>query len=160
MFGIAVLVLHLRGWVLDDFKFRITALYTATGVALLVAVELLHVVNWYLLGDLLGGTDVLAEFAQNTALGLPFAILLGIVNGIYEEFFLNRYLLDTLASLGAALAIGISVLVRISYHLYQGPTGAVSILLFGLVLTGFYWRFKQLWPAAFAHMTSNVIAFA
>lgn len=160
MFAAAVSILVARGWRTQDFLFRVTWLASFAGVLLFGALLIAHFAVWELLGSLLGGRDVLAEFARATTLSLPVALLLSVVNGAFEEFFLTRYLIEALAGAGASIALGVSALIRITYHLYQGPTGAVSILAIGLVLTSFYWRFREIWPVMLAHMIADLAALA
>lgn len=45
-----------------------------------------------------------------------------------RRFWLG-YLVRGFAAVGASFAIGLSLLVRVLYHLYQGPLGAVSVLV-------------------------------
>jgi membrane protease YdiL (CAAX protease family) len=97
-------------------------------------------------------------FANATALSFPVALLLSVVNGAYEELFLTRYLVDTLARYGASVALGVSALGRVTYHLYQGPLGAVSVWAFGLVVTVSYWRFGELRPVMSAHVLADLAA--
>jgi membrane protease YdiL (CAAX protease family) len=44
------------------------------------------------------------------------------------------------------------------YHLYQGPLGAILVLGFGVVVSLFYWRFRQVWPVMVAHMLADAAA--
>ena len=55
-------------------------------------------------------------------------------------------------------AIGVSALIRMTYHLYQGPLGAITVMTFGLLLTGFYWRYRTLWPVISAHIITDFAA--
>jgi len=41
--------------------------------------------------------------------------------------------------------------LRLSYHLYQGAQGVVSIVPLGLVFTLWFARTGQLWPVIVAH---------
>lgn len=159
-FAVAVAVLWARGWRLKDFSFRISWWRSFVGVLLFGVTLLVHLAAWELVGPRTGASDFLMQFARAISLTLPVAILVSVVNGAFEEFFLTRYLIETLAKLGAAIALGVSALVRVMCHLYQGPLGALSILGFGLVLTVFYWRYRELWPAMFAHMVADFVAFA
>lgn len=59
----------------------------------------------------------------------------------------------------STVALGVTLLVRLMYHLYQGPIGAVWILGFGLVFGLFYLRFNSLWPVALAHMLWDIVPF-
>ena len=159
-FAVATAVLWARGWRLKDFTCRVSWWRTFIGVLLFGATFLVHIAVWELVGARTGASDFLLEFARATTLTLPVAFLVSVVNGAFEEFFLTRYLLDTLARLGAAVALGASALIRVMCHLYQGPLGVLSILGFGLVLTAFYWRYKELWPVMFAHMVADFVALA
>jgi membrane protease YdiL (CAAX protease family) len=43
-------------------------------------------------------------------------------------------------------------MVRLLYHLYQGPIGVVTIVPMGLLFGYAYARSRQLWPLIFAHV--------
>jgi membrane protease YdiL (CAAX protease family) len=102
----------------------------------------------------------IAQIVANAKPSLGVVVLLSMLNGLYEETFLLGYLVRGFAPSGASFALGISVLVRLLYHLYQGPNGAVSVVVFGLVLSAAYWRTRQLWPAVVAHALADVLALA
>ena len=89
-----------------------------------------------------------------------FILALSLLNGLYEETFLLGYLIRGFSAAGASFALGLNVLVRLLYHLYQGPMGAVSVVIFGLVVGYYYWRTRVLWPAVFAHMLADVLGLA
>lgn len=84
-------------------------------------------------------------------------IMFAMVNGAFEEIFLLGVLVRGLRGLGASLAIGIPLLVRILYHLYQGPLGVVWVLAFGLTFSLFYLRSQQLWPPVLAHILWDIV---
>ena len=44
-----------------------------------------------------------------------------------------------------------SIALRMSFHLYQGPTAFLSFAVFGLLFTLFYIRTGRLWPLIVAH---------
>lgn len=87
-------------------------------------------------------------------------VLTAMVNGTFEEVFLLGVLTRGLRGFGLSVAIGLPLLLRASYHLYQGPVGMLSILMIGLVLTLGYVRSGRLWPPVFAHMLWDVLPFA
>jgi membrane protease YdiL (CAAX protease family) len=99
----------------------------------------------------------IAEIMSNTRVSITMALTLSVVNGIYEETFLC-FLVDAFRGHGASVAIGVSTLVRLLYHVYQGPIGALSIVLYGVVMSAFYWRTRWLWPVAFAHILADLLA--
>lgn len=86
-------------------------------------------------------------------------VTLGIVNGTHEEVFLLALLLRGLRRYGLPVALGISLLVRLSYHLYQGPLGAVYVTMFGLVLSLYYVASGKLFPVVIAHALWDIIPF-
>jgi membrane protease YdiL (CAAX protease family) len=90
---------------------------------------------------------------------LAVVLLLSVVNGLYEEVFLLGYLMKGFRHRGASFALGLSLLVRVLYHLYQGPHGALSIAVAGLVFGVFYLRTGWLWPVVFAHMLADTLPF-
>lgn len=100
----------------------------------------------------------IVEIVNNAKPSLLVALLLSMLNGLYEETFLLGYLVRGFASAGASFALGLSLLVRVLYHLYQGPIGAISVLIFGLVVGIYYWRTRTLWPAVFAHILADAAA--
>ena len=125
-FAVAATVLYARGWRKNDFAFRVTWWLTLIGVILFLAVVFIDFTVLRAVGALLGGVDFVEEFGRSISLSLPLAALLSVINGAFEEFFLTRYLIEALAEHGVPIALGVSSLVRVMYHLYQGPTGAVA----------------------------------
>ena len=84
---------------------------------------------------------------------------LGMVNGAFEEVFLLGVLVRGLRAFGLSIAVGVPLLVRVLYHLYQGPLGALWVLAFGLVFSIYYVRSPTLWPPVFAHVLWDVVPF-
>ncbi|MGZ5119554.1 MAG: CPBP family glutamic-type intramembrane protease, partial [Burkholderiales bacterium] len=69
---------------------------------------------------------------------------MAMINGTYEEVFLLGFLLRGLRQFGFSLTVGVPLLIRVLYHLYQGPVGAMWILGFGLLFSLYYFRFRLL----------------
>ncbi len=99
----------------------------------------------------------IAEMAAHAQVSLPTILLLSIVNGAYEEIFLLGYLMRGLRRYGASTALGITLLVRLLYHMYQGPVGALGVLLFGAVIGVYYQRTGRLFPVVAAHVMADAI---
>jgi membrane protease YdiL (CAAX protease family) len=55
------------------------------------------------------------------------------------------------------VAINTSVVVRLLYHLYQGPIGIMTIVPMGLLYGYVYSRTRQLWPLVVAHVLVDLI---
>ena len=97
--------------------------------------------------------------------GNIFAASLGyyinpLVNVLLGTVFLGERLSRLQWVAVAVAAVGVSLLVRVLYHLYQGPMGAISVLGFGLILSLYYVRTQRLWPIVVAHILADVLAFA
>jgi membrane protease YdiL (CAAX protease family) len=100
----------------------------------------------------------IAGIMSRSSVSWSSVIPMSIVNGAYEEIFLG-YLMRGLRRHGASTAIGITVLVRMLYHMYQGPGGVLAIVVFGVVLGVYYQRKGQLFPVVLAHILADMAAF-
>jgi membrane protease YdiL (CAAX protease family) len=98
------------------------------------------------------------EMAAQAQVSLPVIMLVSIVNGAYEEVFLLGYLMRGLRRYGASTALGITLLVRLLYHTYQGPVGALGVMLFGAVIGLYYQRSGRLFPVVAAHVIADAVA--
>jgi uncharacterized protein len=103
-----------------------------------------------------GGHSQMADFSF-TGVSMASAVIFAMVNGAFEEVFLLGVLVRGLRAYGLSIAVGVPLLVRLLYHLYQGPLGVVWIFAFGLTFTLFYVRSSRLWPAAFAHTLWDIV---
>jgi len=99
------------------------------------------------------------QMVANSAVALIPLLALSVVNGLYEEVFLVGYLQRALVKYGRLFSVGAVVLVRMLYHLYQGPAGAMSVVIFGVIVSAYYLYTRDLWPVAFAHMTADFVGF-
>jgi len=102
------------------------------------------------------GNSQMTEFSFS-GVTLASTVIFAMVNGAFEEVFLLGVLVRGLRGYGLSIAIGFPLLVRVLYHLYQGPLGAVWIFVFGLTFTFFYVRSSRLWPAVFAHTLWDIV---
>jgi membrane protease YdiL (CAAX protease family) len=159
-FAIAYWFLGVRGWSYAAFPLGISWRTTGSGVLLVFAITFLH---WVVVacGLALGANiEPLKQLAQSINVNLPTAIVVSIVNGAFEEFFLVGYVFAALWHRGVPFVIGTSVVLRVLAHVYQGPVGAFSIFGMGLVFALVYLRYRQLWTLIFAHITVDVLALA
>jgi hypothetical protein len=102
-FPIALSVLYLRGWRQEDVGIRITWPNSLLGLLLFGAALLVDLALYKVCGQLIGGADFLMQFQQSIFLSAPIAILASFINGIFEEFFLCRYLVEVFAKFGLQL---------------------------------------------------------
>jgi membrane protease YdiL (CAAX protease family) len=99
------------------------------------------------------------EIVNRADVSLHTLVGVALVNGNYEEIFLLGFLVRGLSSYGTLVAVGVSLGVRVLYHLYQGPVGALSVFGFGLVLSIYYVRTRALFPVIFAHVFGDILPF-
>lgn len=89
---------------------------------------------------------------------LSTMILLSTVNPVFEEVLVVGYVMSVIQRRHSMwLAINISTLIRLSYHLYQGPVAIISIVPMGLLFGYCYARTGRLWPLILAHAMMNFI---
>ena len=133
-------------------------------------------VRGLVLAAVVGGTGLafyLATYALGTNLtvvaeGLPdvwwrypVLVLSALQNALLEEFVIVGYFVMRLRQLGlrAPAAIGISALIRGSYHLYQGLGGFFGNAAMGLLFGYLYTRWGRVTPLVVAHTVLDVLAF-
>jgi membrane protease YdiL (CAAX protease family) len=86
------------------------------------------------------------------------AVIISLLNPIFEEVFVCGYIVSALAKPGNVWpAIHASVAVRLLYHLYQGPAGIIGVIPLGLLFAGYFARSRQLWPLLIAHALFDLI---
>jgi uncharacterized protein len=158
--SLALGFLALRLGTIKQFAFSVSWKETVWGVVLYFAALLAWLVSYAVGAQFLPGEEVMEKASAIASMSVLPILAMSVVNGIYEEFFLVRFLVEALAKHGAWFAIGVSSLVRIAYHFYQGPQGAVFALVFGVTVSVFYWRYRVIWPAMVAHIIADVVGLA
>jgi len=158
VFCFAWMFLRVRGWRISHFNIQLTWLGFFAGALLFGLSLLADAVIWDLFADHSAARAIIEDIARTKTATMPVVLLVSMINGTFEEFFLTGYLLKALRPAGASAALGVSALVRTTYHLYQGPLGAITVMMFGLLLTGFYWRYRTLWPVISAHIITDFAA--
>lgn len=116
---------------------------------------------WYILSNkinIIGHEDLpKLEVLESTSFTLSL-ITMAIVNVLYEEIFLLGYLGSRLKKIGLTGFFIISLLIRISYHTYQGSAGMLMIAIFGGICTIFYIKYEKIMPILIAHSLLNILA--
>jgi len=157
--AIALRFLHARGYRIRDLVPAPTWIGCGTGLMLYVASRF---ASGMLIAPFMAGqaSQPIDEMMAANTVTLPYVLAISVVNGTYEEVFLLGYLVRALKAHGAWFAIGVSMLVRVLYHLYQGPLGALYVLGFGIVVSIYYFRTGDVWSAVFAHMLGDFLPFS
>ncbi|CAN5235336.1 CPBP family intramembrane metalloprotease [soil metagenome] len=154
--AVALYVLHRRGFAIWTLVPIPTWIGCAWGLVLFVAASL---IGWLLMS--LFATSLapqpIERMVQAAHLSLPVVIAVSVVNGAFEEVFLLGFLMRGLRGYGLSVALGMMLLVRILYHLYQGPVGTVGVFGVGFAFGAFFIRTGKLWPPVFAHVMFDVI---
>jgi membrane protease YdiL (CAAX protease family) len=90
---------------------------------------------------------------------VPVLVLNALEAGMLEEF-IAVYLITRLQQLRLtpAAAVGLSALLRGSYHLYQGWGGFLGNLAMGALFGFVFVRTKRAWPLVIAHVLLDVAA--
>jgi membrane protease YdiL (CAAX protease family) len=153
--------LRIRGWTLEKFGLSFSWRATVAGLALLVFTYMVTLGAQYA-AQIIFKYDIAAAIARapkvDAELNMQLVFLVSVVNGIFEELFVAGYIITTLtARRGMWVAINVSVVVRLLYHLYQGPIGVMTIVPMGLLYGYVYSRTRQLWPLVVAHVLVDII---
>jgi membrane protease YdiL (CAAX protease family) len=116
----------------------------------------------YALGRQLGITTAIIPSALDPYWWtVPVLILSAVRHAIVEEVIVVGYLLNRFGKFGwsTPLAIGVSALLRGSYHLYQGFGPFVGNAVMGLVFGWIYSRTRRVMPLVIAHALLDIVAF-
>jgi membrane protease YdiL (CAAX protease family) len=166
---IVAVFLRMRGWSLNDFDMRISWRLSAVAVLLFVLDSVIYHFSYQVIvavsyavtsSDLGLGANLASSGSASVAgaVSLSTIILLSTVNPIFEEVLVVGYVMTVIQRRqGMWLAINISTLIRLSYHLYQGPFAIISIVPMGLLFGYYYARTGRLWPLILAHAMMNFI---
>lgn len=142
--------LYTRGWRIEDLNLRITQ--QALGMAgFLFAGFYLYGLVTGLAANALGVSEMFTQISFQGSVTLPVAILVSVINPVFEEVLTIAYVMKALNSHGAAFAIGASALLRLVAHAYQGPLAAVVVFPLGIAFAIVYWRTRELWPLILTH---------
>lgn len=156
--AVALVVLFVRRYDIATLVPEVTLRDTLLGILLMFVANW---AGWLVLEPFLSGhaEQPIERMAHATTISAPAVLVTSFVNGTFEEVFLLGFLQRGLQAHGLSIALGVTLLVRVLYHLYQGPLGALSILAFGLVQGLWYARSKRLWSPVFAHIMCDIVAF-
>lgn len=152
--GLLLPFLYLRGWTLQRIGLNASLLDSAIGLLLAFGSGILDSLILAIAGSIWPDLIAAAEHPNFVTPGFSAGTVLAAsaLNGLFEELFLCGYVITLFKGRGGIwMAINISVAIRLSYHLYQGPIGVLGAVPFGLVFGYFYARTGRLWPLVFAH---------
>jgi membrane protease YdiL (CAAX protease family) len=158
--ALIVYFLKLRGWKKEDFNLEFTLKLIWTGLLIMFVKNIISNGS-YKVFEYFNVLD--KSTAEHVQFGLEAnwisILLIVIINSFYEEFILIGYLFKRLHNLHPYLVILISLIIRESYHTYQGWMSLIVIIPIGLVFGYYYAKHRKLWPVIFAHAFTNLIIY-
>ena len=160
LFAVGVF-LSVRGWPLETLKFDVSWANSFRGVGLVLLYYVLYYAA-YKIFPINDGYSSQSTSLHTVTLGLVLSgILVSIINPIFEEIIVVGYVMTVVgARYGAVAAIGVSTLIRVLYHLYQGDAAFISILPLGILFGLAYWQRRSLWPLILAHGLLDLAAYS
>lgn len=110
------------------------------------------------------GTTHATQRISHEAQAMPAWLLIVtmLANGFAEELVTKAYLIPRLREFfgGTMAAVVVSAAMFASYHVYQGPFAALSILFSQVVLGWLFTRVGRLWPFAIGHGLYDLLVFS
>lgn len=149
--------LEFRKWKLKDFNLHFT--WTLPLIAVVLVASRLSIGGILRLVFEWSGCDLGQPIDLRLEASLMSCFLVIIVNSIYEEVLLLGYLFKRLEKFHPLIVILISMMIRESYHLYQGWYRLPMGISLGLVYGWYYYKYKKLWPPIMAHGITNALSF-
>jgi membrane protease YdiL (CAAX protease family) len=153
--------LWVRGWTLEKIGLSVSWRGTWHGWLLLlgtyvVLMGLQWLTSLFVPGDLQAAVQRYPSADPMVSMQLVF--LASTVNGMFEEVFVAGYVITALSQVrGVWTAVNVSTVIRLLYHLYQGPLALITIIPLGLIFGHYYARTRQLWPLILAHILVDII---
>lgn len=76
------------------------------------------------------------------------------LNPFFEELIVRAYTMSEVISLGGGrtLAVLVSVIIQISYHLYQGLVHVLALIVIFTIFSIYFARTKKIMPIILAHL--------
>lgn len=155
-------LLSARGWTLERLGIGAFTLQDVIdGAGLLAAAYLIPAVILSVLPP-----EIKQTIAANvptfelSGVGLALALIASILSPLFEEIFVVGYVFAALGEKNKALAMNLSVALRLSYHLYQSLAAAIFILPMAVIFAWWYVTRPSLWPLLIAHTGLSLIGFA
>lgn len=149
-----------RNWKFQDFNLDFTFKMIGIAILLVLTREVLGAV----IASSLKSFGILnPEIIKSPIISLQTNIvsilLITIVNSIYEEVILIGYLFKRLEKLHFNYIILISLIIRASFHTYQGWDNMPMVFILALVFGAYYAKYRKLMPLILAHAIGNSFHF-
>lgn len=162
-FPIVATMLYARGWRAADFPFTISKGATLIGVFCYALAWLsYHVIESGLasvFSSVQSGLEAFDEYQPHHPPSLIAIYLVSVINPVFEEVIVCGYVIPALSKrFGETAAVNASVVIRGTYHLYQGVAVLPFHLAYGLMQAYLYTRLRNLWPLVVSHALLDFVA--
>lgn len=106
-------------------------------------------------------TSIAAANLTGAWYAIAIYCLSAVGNAVLEEVVMIGFCYDRFRALGWRLVtvVGVSAVIRGSYHLYQGWGGFAGNLIMGVIFGLVYLRWKRVMPLVVTHTILDVVAF-
>ena len=154
-------VLRTRGLDARRLAQRPSGADAVRGVGLAFAVWAAYTALWITSALLVPGSTqgLRGAYRVDGPLGFEIVLLVSVVNPIFEEGFVCGYVLSALTSkVGINAAVAVSVAIRLTYHLYQGPIALLSVIPMGAIHALWYAKAQRLAPIIISHAILDFVA--
>jgi len=152
-------ILQMKGWRYQDFGVRISVRQSGAGLLLFVVSYVTYVSLYLTVNSMPGMQNGLGRLPLSAEYSIGLAVFVSALNAFFEESVTAGYLLNAMRHHGVLFSVGLSTLVRLLYHTYQGPIAVISIIPMGILFGTVYCRWHALWPLILAHFLMDVLAF-
>jgi len=129
------------------------------GAGLLVAVIALGWIAYYVAVAIRPELELRNVDIEENAAPLALALAFSAINASYEELFICAYIVAVWRGPDVWTAIALSSVLRLSYHLYQGPLAIVMIFPLGVLFAWYFASQRRLLPLVLAHAALDLLAF-
>lgn len=153
-------ILRVRGESLANFTRRFTASGALGGIPLFVTWFLVYWTISIVVASMLPAATRMATVQMVPRASPAVFVAFLLLNSFFEEITVVAYVVTRLTPRSAPLAITASAVLRLLYHLYQGPVATIATLPLGLLYAAVFWRWRTVWPLVVAHTITNFVAFA
>ncbi len=150
--------LKLRNWKIDDFNILLSLKLIGVGILLyLINNVMLYLISQIPLNFSSSNSPALYQLDFKTTAKFSIIVLSSVViHPFYEEIFLIGYLGKWFKDQNPSKFIFTSLIIRISFHTYQGVYGVIGVTVLGLIFSIYYLKYKNLTPVIFAHALYNL----
>lgn len=134
------------------------------GLILFISNYIVYLLLFRVFGDFListsNETSSAGVVAYSINLSLLPLLLFSIINPIFEELILVGYIVSVAGKrFGLIITVIISVLFRLSFHVYQGPLILLTILPMGILFTIYFWYKRSIIPLIIGHGVMDFLSF-